>query len=59
MHYSVMQNKPVNFKVIEHMKNKIMLNINVPKYFTLDLPPKVKQQKPQEPEADLIMTTGE
>ena len=41
IHYSTVQNRPVSYETILHMKNHLMLNINIPKYFTLDLPQEV------------------
>ena len=32
-----MQNKPIDYACLEHLRNRLMLNIDIPKYFCLDL----------------------
>jgi len=37
VHYSTMQNKQVEYTCLTHLRNRIMLNIDIPRYFCLDL----------------------
>jgi len=37
VHYSTMQNKPVAFASLEHLRNRLMFSIDVPRYFCFDL----------------------
>lgn len=37
VHYSTMQNKPVSYECLAHLRNRIMFNVDVPRYFCLDL----------------------
>ncbi len=35
-HYSMVQNRPVFYEDLEPLENKIMLSIDIPRYFYLD-----------------------
>ena len=35
-HYSMVQNRPVYFKDLKDFENRIMLSIDIPRYFYLD-----------------------
>lgn len=37
-HYSMVQNKPIYFEGLKEFDNKVMLSIDVPRYFYLDKP---------------------
>lgn len=37
VHYSTMQNKPVSYECLVHLRNRLMFNVDVPRYFCLDL----------------------
>ena len=43
-HYSTLRNKPVNFDVMVPFENRIMLNVDVPRFFHLDPPSKQLQR---------------
>ena len=37
VHYSTMQNKPVVYDCLVELVNRLMFNIDIPRYFCLDL----------------------
>ena len=39
IHYSTVQNKPVETSSIAYLRNKIMLEISLPRYFPLEMAP--------------------
>ena len=36
VHYSSMQNKPIDYSCLEDLSNRLMLDIDIPRYFCLD-----------------------
>ena len=46
VHYSTMQNKPIVYTCLEQLVNRLMLDIDIPRYFYLDLTTESASESP-------------